>query len=82
MGHKIGGCEAAQTNGNTFLIRWALPIITGTLSRLEISFPLGIGLVVTEEPGADLCVVRGISTCRLAGKLTSVDAPTGRPKSH
>ena len=26
MGHKIGGCEVAQTNSNTFLIGPGLPI--------------------------------------------------------
>ena len=26
MGHKISGCEAAQTNSNTFLIKPGLPI--------------------------------------------------------
>jgi hypothetical protein len=28
VGHKIGGCEAAQTNSNTFLIKLGLPITT------------------------------------------------------
>ena len=30
MGHKIGGCEAAQTIGNTFLIKLELPITRTT----------------------------------------------------
>ena len=28
LGHKISGCEAVQTNNNTFLIRLRLPITT------------------------------------------------------
>jgi hypothetical protein len=32
VGHKIGGCEAAQTNSNTFLIKLGLPITTSRKS--------------------------------------------------